>query len=290
VGSQREPSRLSAAWALRAAALCVLGLALTWVVAELVPVAHTRDAVALHDFTQLGRPRLDSAANALLHLLDPLDYTIWGAILVAIALLRGRPRVALAVALVLPLGPLTAETLKPLLAHAHDHIGWTNVVEASWPSGHSTAAMTLALCAVLVVPARLRPTVAALGALFAVAVGFSLLLLAWHMPSDVFGGYLVAALWATLAVAALRAADTRWPSRSGRRKVHRAAHALRAGELVIPALLAATLAAIVAVVVLARAHQLAVFASDHRSLLAVAVGISALAVLISGGLTAALRR
>jgi len=39
------------------------------------------------------------------------------------------------------------------------------------------------------------------------------LILAWHMPSDVLGGYLVAALWTALAVAALRAADRRWPAR-----------------------------------------------------------------------------
>jgi membrane-associated phospholipid phosphatase len=61
------------------------------------------------------------------------------------------------------------------------------------------------LCALLVLPARLRPPAAALGALFAAAVGCSLLILAWHLPSDVVGGYLVAALWASLAVAGLRA-------------------------------------------------------------------------------------
>src|SRR5580704_5595162 len=65
----RPPSRLSAAFALRGAALCVLGLVLTWVLAELVPVVHWRDAVALNDFTELGRPRIDRLANGLLHLL-----------------------------------------------------------------------------------------------------------------------------------------------------------------------------------------------------------------------------
>ena len=55
---------------------------------------------------------------------------------------------------------------------------------------------------------------ASIGAVFAVAVGCALLILAWHMPSDVLGGYLVAALWTALAVAALRAADRRWPPRA----------------------------------------------------------------------------
>jgi membrane-associated phospholipid phosphatase len=51
--------------------------------------------------------------------------------------------------------------------------------------------------------------VAVLGALFAAGVGFSLLLLAWHLPSDVVGGYLVGTLWIALAVAGLRAAEAR---------------------------------------------------------------------------------
>jgi membrane-associated phospholipid phosphatase len=123
---------------------------------------------------------------------------------------------------VLSLAPLTSEVLKPLLAHPHLQIaGTTYIAPGSWPSGHSTAALALVLCAVLVAPVYLRPLVAGIGAAFAAAVGCSLLILAWHMPSDVVGGYLVAALWMALAVAGLRAADRRWPpgraaGRSGR--------------------------------------------------------------------------
>jgi membrane-associated phospholipid phosphatase len=133
---------------------------------------------------------------------------------VLFALARERPRVALAVAMVMALAPLSAELLKPLLAHPHASIGATQVVNAaSWPSGHSTAAAALALCAVLVSPARLRPLIGALGGLFVLAVGAALLIRAWHMPSDVLGGYLLAALWMALAVAALRASQRRWPAR-----------------------------------------------------------------------------
>jgi membrane-associated phospholipid phosphatase len=57
----------------------------------------------------------------------------------------------------------------------------------------------------------MRPAVLAVGLAFAAAVGFSLLVLAWHMPSDVLGGYLLAALWISLTVAALRATERRWP-------------------------------------------------------------------------------
>jgi membrane-associated phospholipid phosphatase len=199
----------SAASALGIAGLCVIGLALTWIVAALVPAAHVRDAVALHDFTLLSRPHVDTVANFLLDLLDPAFFTLWAVLLIAFALVRGRPRVGLAVACVMGLAPLTAEILKPLLAHPHAQIGYAYVDPASWPSGHATAAVALVLCAVLVAPMWLRPAVAALGGVFAVAVGCSLLILAWHMPSDVLGGYLVASLWMALAVAGLRAADRR---------------------------------------------------------------------------------
>jgi membrane-associated phospholipid phosphatase len=191
------------------ALLCLVGLAATWVVAALIPITHAHDASALYDFTRLGRPRVDLLANRLLHLLDPGLYTIWALALIFVALLGRRPRLAFAIAIVLPLAPLSAEVLKPLLAHPHAYAGLRDITAASWPSGHATAAMTLALCAVLVAPVSLRPLVAGLGTGFVFGVGLSLLILAWHMPSDVFGGYLLAALWVSLAVAAVRAAERR---------------------------------------------------------------------------------
>jgi membrane-associated phospholipid phosphatase len=209
----RRPGTRGAASALGVAGLCVAGLALVWVLAALVPAARLKDAVALYDFTLLGRPGIDGPANFLLHLLDPIQFILWGVALVAVAIARERPRVAVAVAAVMGLAPLTSEELKPLLAHPHIEVGLISIAPASWPSGHSTAALALALSALLVTPRRLRPLVASVGVLFAVAVGCSLLILAWHMPSDVLGGYLVAIFWTALAVAALRAADRRWPPR-----------------------------------------------------------------------------
>jgi membrane-associated phospholipid phosphatase len=117
------------------------------------------------------------------------------------------------------LAPLTAEVLKPLLAHPHARVGGVSIGAASWPSGHATAALTVVLCTVLVVPQRLRVLAATLGGAYALAVGCSLLILAWHMPSDVLGGYLVATLWMALAVASLRVADRRWPARGRRGSV-----------------------------------------------------------------------
>ncbi len=186
------------------AGLCVVGLAITWILAELVPITHVKDAVALYDLTRLNRPLVEAPANALLDLLYPPFYGAWGLVLIAIAMHRRLPWVALAVAILLPLAPWSAELLKPLLAHHHDQIGPKYIANASWPSGHATAATTLVWCALLVAPPSERRVVAIVGALFALAVGGALLVLAWHMPSDVVGGYLLATFWAALAFAALR--------------------------------------------------------------------------------------
>jgi membrane-associated phospholipid phosphatase len=207
--------RSGAARPLGIAGLCLLALGLIWVIATHVPAAHLRDALTLHDFTLLSRPHVDTAARFIIRLLNPVLFVIWGVALVAVALARERPRVALAIVAVMSLAPLTSEILKPLLAHPHLQVGVAHVGPASWPSGHSTAALALVLSAVLVSPARMRPVVAIGGAAFAIAVGCALLILADHMPSDVLGGYLVAILWTALVVAGLRAAERRWPTGRG---------------------------------------------------------------------------
>jgi membrane-associated phospholipid phosphatase len=191
---------------------CVLALAATWSIAELIPAARVRDARLLGEFTRLDKPHIDRVTSFLVHLMNPDLFILWGISLLAYAISRERSRVALAVVAVMGLAPLTSEKLKPLLAHSHDRVGELQINPASWPSGHSTAAMALVLCAILVAPAVLRPLAIVLGALFAGAVGVSLLILAWHMPSDVIGGYLIAGLWMALVVAALKAAEQRWPT------------------------------------------------------------------------------
>jgi membrane-associated phospholipid phosphatase len=210
-GDGPAPDRDSIRTPLLVVGLSLIALALTWVVTALVPAGQFKDAVALHDFTLLDQTRAHAIASTVLALLKPRLFVVWALAVIAVAVARRRPHVAVAVLLVLALTPLSAELLKPLLAHPHVSIGAVSVGPASWPSGHASAALALALCAVLVVPGRWRPLVAAVGAAFAVLVGCSLLILAWHMPSDVLGGYLLAVLWTALALAGLRAAERRWP-------------------------------------------------------------------------------
>jgi membrane-associated phospholipid phosphatase len=187
------------------AGACAVAFVLTWVVAALLPPTHFKDAVALHDLTLLRGAWLGQLAEALLEPFDPFLYALWSMLLVLVALMRARARVALAVAVVLLTAPALAEALKPVLAHQHAAVeGRTPVGPASWPSGHATAVTVLVMCAVLVAPRRLRPALAVLGAIFIALVGFSVVVLALHMPSDVLGGYLLGTLCVALAIAALR--------------------------------------------------------------------------------------
>jgi membrane-associated phospholipid phosphatase len=215
-GERRRPG---VATPLALAAFCLAALALVWVLAELVPAIHLKDAALLRHFVMLDSGRVDTVAAILPMLLNPVLFTIWGVGLVLVAVARERPRVAIAVGLILALAPLSSELLKPLMAHSHVRAGWVLIGPASYPSGHSTAATILALSAVLVASPRLRPLVSAFAAAFALAVGVALLIRAWHMPSDVLGGYLMAMLWAALAVAGVRFSEQRWPSKRSQSRV-----------------------------------------------------------------------
>jgi membrane-associated phospholipid phosphatase len=210
------PAPGSALRALLVAGLLVVALACVWALAAFVPSIHMKDAVALYKFTTLSTASHDPPLRFLLNLLNPSLFVLWAIALIAFALAGPRPRVALAVAAVLTLAPFTAEQLKPLLAHQHDSVGFVTINPASWPSGHATAATALALCAVLVAPRSWRPFVAVLGAVYVGACALAMLVLAWHMPSDVVGGILVASLWMALAVAALRASERAFPPRGSR--------------------------------------------------------------------------
>jgi membrane-associated phospholipid phosphatase len=280
---------------LRAAAWCVVGLGLTWAVAALVPASQAHDAAALDGFTHLTR--LGAPAYRVAELADPKASLLLGVLLIAVALIGSRPRLAAAVPLVLLGSTLTTELLKPLVAHSHaaPTLGARAIPAASWPSGHATAAMALALCAVIVAPKRLRRIAACLGAVFAIAVGFSLLILARHMPSDVLGGYLVAALWISIALAALRVADNRWPVRTGRRKLDRASAALRVAGSAhrpnarIPGVIAAIVLTPGAILLAPRAPEELAYAAAHPSLLAAAAAITVLAVALAASLALAVR-
>src|SRR3954469_22022434 len=269
--------------ALLGAAACLAGLVATGLAALVWPVGQTQDIDVLTNIVALNRGRAATLAEGVVHLADPKPYAIFGLGLVAIALIRGRRRLALALPVVLVGAALPPEILKPLLATPRPD-WWIDakIGVASWPSGHATAALTLALCAVIVAPRRLRPAAAVLGALLAAAVAYAILILAWHFPSDVLGGFFVAATWVLLAVAVLLAARRSLP---GERRPDTAR-----SPVLWPIELAVAIALVAgAAIGLARPDEVGRFAAENTTGLAALAVIAALALALAGGVARTLR-
>jgi membrane-associated phospholipid phosphatase len=285
-----EPAPAPSPWApLAGAALVAITLIVGGALALGSHAVRAADASALRSLEQIGyHGRPAAIAERLVHLNDPLPTAVLLGALVAVALFRGRPRTALAAVVVVLGANLTTQILKPALATPRfsELLSGGQISAGSWPSGHATAAMTLALCAVLVSSVAWRPLVAVLGAVYAIAVGDAILVLAWHFPSDVLGGFLVAALWVLLAAAALRASDRAWPERTGRR-----AAALRLRAAVGPSVAVAVLGVwVAAAAVVMRPGLLLADGAQHPSAVAAAAAVGALGLAVAAGVTAALRR
>jgi membrane-associated phospholipid phosphatase len=242
-----------------------------------------RDAAMMHGFVALdavGRPRLHAAIEAFAGLGDPLPYAAAGLAFVVVALRRGLRARAAAVAALLVVTGVSTQVVKHILAEPRFEawLGTNQVGETAWPSGHSTAAMTLALCAVLVVPPALRALTAVAGGAFAAGVGYAMLVLAWHYPSDVLGGFLMAGLWTALAVAALRVVEDRPVAE---------ARPAAGADLRLAVGLAAGAAAVAAAVALAASDTAALYASERPTLVAGALAIAAVAGALAVGLARA---
>ena len=224
------------------ALLCLVLLAVTGVVA--LAGAHVRaaDQTVLRGFRSLDRAWADGMLSTVAHLADPVLYVLAGVVLVAVAVRRrGRPALGAGVALLLVGSAVMTQALKHALAQPRlvDWLGTNQVGDASWPSGHATAAMALALAGVLVArPGHRRAAVIA-GASFAGAVAVAVLALAWHFPSDVLGGFLVAAAWALAVLAALEARE---PARRALSWADVRGVAVAGGVVLLTALLATALA------------------------------------------------
>jgi membrane-associated phospholipid phosphatase len=280
-----------ATYALAGAGASVGLLFLTWFLAFHVAVFERADQKVLTGFAGLNRPRVSPILNGIAGLCDPQPFALFGALIVVGAAVRRRPKLAVAIAAALIGANVTTQLMKPLLAHTRTGSvpGVPGISAASWPSGHATAAMSLALAAVLAAPARVRPYVAALGALFAIVVSYSFLALKWHYPSDVFGGFLVAGAWALLAVAALLATSTRTQPAAADEATSKSRLSVR-DALTPPGLALASAVGLVGLVVLARPQEVVSYARVHTAFMIGAPAIAAVALMVATTVVLALRR
>jgi membrane-associated phospholipid phosphatase len=264
--------------------LCALGLAAIYVVSFRWGRGHGADSAALEGFVGLDRPSVFAVTDRFAHLADPLPFALLLVACACIALARGRFGLAIAVVVAAVGANLSTQILKPLLADPRfaAFLGSDQISEGSWPSGHATASMSIALALILVSPPRARPFAAALGAIYALGVSFSILIMAWHYPSDVIGGYLVAGTWMLAAGALTRAVRLRRPRRR------------RDDESLVTTLapLALTAAAglvVVAVLAATRPANAVSYADLNTTFVAAAIVIAGMCLGLAGAVAAAWR-
>jgi len=191
-----------------------VALALLVVCAYTLDPVQSVDARILVHLAVALESRSYTAAEGVAQLGDPLPLIAMLAAVCAFALALGRRRQALAAVGVVAGANLTTQILKGLLAHPRfqPYVGYHQPWPDAFPSGHATAAASIAVALIIVAPRGVRPLAAAAGVVLTGLVGIAVIALEWHFPSDVLGGILVAAGWGFAAVAALRLSRPRDPA------------------------------------------------------------------------------
>lgn len=187
------------------AVACLVALVPVAVAAYKIGPFVRLDRSILFGLVQTEGGTIESAAE-LIRFVGELPVVI--VLLAGIVLLGrhlGRRREALAAFGVVLGAAISGQLLKLVFAYPRfEDAYWTHPQELAFPSGHTTAAASLSIALVLVVPPARRLAAAAIGIVVTAAVGISVVVLGWHYPSDVLGGLLVASAWGLAAVAWLR--------------------------------------------------------------------------------------
>ncbi|MBT0993261.1 phosphatase PAP2 family protein [Cellulomonas sp. DKR-3] len=188
---------------------CMVGVWALWRVFVDTEDGQLVEAAVL-DGARYGRTDLWRVAEKVLDVVSVGAIAIVLLVAIVIAVVRRRWELAVQVAIVAGGANITTQLVKYALLPRPDHGITLGSQDNSLPSGHTTAAMSIAVVLLLVVPARARPPVAVIGAGYTAATGIATLVGRWHRPSDVLAAVLVVLAWtaATCAVTAL------WPARA----------------------------------------------------------------------------
>jgi len=185
------------------AGLAAVAYVLTFLVAVHTDLGLRADARLYREVSGSGGSGFGRAGRTALETIDVSTLAAGVLALAFLALARGRARRALAAAAVVVCSVGSAELLK----HGAPHVPGLlpSAREATFPSGHTSVAVSLGLGLVLAVPPVLRGAAALAGAAYAAGIGLSVVVLGRHEPSDVVGAFFLCAMWAALAGVFLRA-------------------------------------------------------------------------------------
>ena len=158
------------------------------------------DELALRG-SEHGSGTLWQVAEPVLNVVSFAFIVVAVVVVLVIAALRRAWGLGLQVAVLVAGANITTQILKRDLLERAELDVLTQRPGNSLPSGHTTVAASVAIALLLVVPRRMRPYVALLGAAWTAATGVSTLVGQWHRPSDVLAALLVVGAWTGLVVA-----------------------------------------------------------------------------------------
>lgn len=232
---------LVAIWLQLLAVAQVAALALVWWIFIHTEHGQVLDASVLRA-SSMSRARFDGLVDMLLNAVSIASLALVTVVLGFIALARGRNRLAAVATLLIVGANGTSQILKnyvidrPDLGIPGTSIGAPN----SLPSGHVTVAASIAVAAVLVLPARMSSVIAVIGTVYTALTAVATLSAGWHRPSDALASLLIVGAWASgggyLLVLAQRHEPVREPTVAHHRTV--AILALAGGSLLAAAALA----------------------------------------------------
>jgi membrane-associated phospholipid phosphatase len=279
-------SRIARPLALAAAGVVAFGVVL--VCAYFIGPIARWDATALSGLESLSAEHrwIWHIGDGVAHSVD-LPWLMMGLLAVCGAgVLWGRKRQAIGAALLVGGACLASQLIKVAAAHPrYQPILLHQLPDTAFPSGHATAAMSLALAAALVAPSRWRLPTAIVGGSFVLAVSLALLIQGWHFPSDVLAGLLISTTTSLLVLAGLRATGGIRGAAGApvERRFQVRSIGMRTLEvLAIPAVLA------VALLVITHPNALTSYVVTHTTGVIAAIGIAAASISLVYAVTAEL--
>jgi membrane-associated phospholipid phosphatase len=154
-----------------------------------------------------GRPAsapIVADAEQILSTMSRSSLVVGALTVVGIAAVQRRPRLATAAAITILGANATTQILKVVVLDRTDLLdGVFYPLPNSFPSGHATAAASIAVGAILVLPPLLRAPTVILSSVVVAVVGVSTIAAGWHRMADAVGGVFVATAWGAGAGAVL---------------------------------------------------------------------------------------
>jgi membrane-associated phospholipid phosphatase len=166
----------------------------------LTSLGQTLDTAALHG-ADVSHARAEEIMSRALNGTSLVSLVLVCVTAAAIGLVRRRIGLAVAAALMVLGANLSAQLLKMRLDRPElDDFPAPN----SFPSGHTTAAVSVAFALVLVLPSAIRGMVALIGAAYVSVIAVATVWAEWHRPSDTVAAMLLVLAWGGLISTALR--------------------------------------------------------------------------------------